>query len=373
MDFATLFIDKGGMRKNIPGFSESFSFAELGFWGEYSFFDFALYNIRTESKYIVCEKELRKNINSILQKWDEKTADYILYSSDFDSVNEFINKIEEDILIIYTINFAAVTKENSIINEVENYLKSNEKGIEKISVDSIPVDVYITDRQYLLKQIESMKNRIPAGTAVFDYITDEILETGFDRIADIDGEILFNSSAGQFFENNISLISEKKSAFMESFLRLTPPPVEKESFIGKKGEVLNSIISSNSRIDGYVENSVIFSNVTVKRNAEVINSVIMSGNQIGKNVTIENTLILPNYKQTGSNSNIQDKSVIGGKSRKLSNSDYPEQINNGITVLGMNSSIPVKFSAESGSLIGADIPAARLKEIGKIKKSGSVL
>ena len=373
MDFATLFIDKGGMKKNIPGFSESFSFAELGFWGEYSFFDFALYNIRTESKYIVCEKELRKNINSILQKWDDKSTDFILYNSDVDSVKDILEKIEEDILIIYNINFAAVTSDKNIINVTENYKEKNEKGIVKLSINSVPVDVYISDRHSLIKHIDNMRNRIPSGTAVFDFIIDEILETGFDRIVDIDGKMLFNSSANQFFENNISLIKEKKSVLIESFLRLTPSPIEKESFIGKKGEVVNSIISSNSRIDGYVENSIIFANVIIKPNAEVINSVIMNGNQIGKNVTVENSLIFPNYKQTGNNSNIQDRSVIGGKSRKLRNSDYPEQIINGMTVIGMNSSIPAKFTAEPGSLIAADIPAARLKELGKIKKSGSVI
>ncbi len=77
---------------------------------------------------------------------------------------------------------------------------------------------------------------------------------------------------------------------------------------------MNSIISSNAKVEGTVENSVIFSGVTVKQNAVIKNSVIMNGNQIGKNVNIQNSVVLPNNRQTGNVSNIQDKSVIGGKS-----------------------------------------------------------
>ena len=99
----------------------------------------------------------------------------------------------------------------------------------------------------------------------------------------------------------------------------------------------------------------------------------MNGNQIGKNVCIENSIVLPNLRQTGSNSNIQDKCIIGGKASKAKNSEYPDQIKDGMTVIGMNCSIPSKFTAEPGSLIGADISSARLKEIKKIKKCGSVI
>ena len=373
MNCTTLFIDKGGIRKNIPGFSDFFSVSELGFWGEYSFLDFALYNIKSENVFFICEKEIRKNINSTLLKWDEKNYDFFPYKSDIDSVKDFLNSIEDDVLIIYDINFAAAAAEDGITKAVNDFVENKSVLIEKLSINSIPVDIYITDKKILIEQIDSMRNRMPSGTAVFDYITDEILATGFERIRDIDGDVLFNSTVKQIYKSNISLVEGGSSEIMESFMQNTPAPIEKESSIGKKGEVKNSIISSNSKIEGYVENSVIFSGVTVKPDTIIKNSVIMNGNQIGKNVNIENVLILPNNKQTGSNSNIQDKSIIGGKSSKVKNKDYPDQINSGITVVGMNSTIPAKFVAEPGSLIGADILLSRLKEIKKIKKSGSVV
>ncbi len=72
MTFTTLFIDKGGIKKDIPGFSDSFSASEFGFWGEYSLLDFALFNTGAGKGIFICEKEIRKNINNVLFKWDEK-------------------------------------------------------------------------------------------------------------------------------------------------------------------------------------------------------------------------------------------------------------------------------------------------------------
>ncbi len=373
MTFTTLFIDKGGINKDIPGFSEIFSASELGFWGEYSFLDFSLYNVNSIQNIFICEKEIRKCISNVMLKWDERRFDFFPYRSDLDSVESFLRKIEDDILVFYNINFAAAVEENEVRNAVKDFADRKSGKIEKISVNSIPVDIYIADKKTVLKNLDSMQNRIKPETNIFDFILEEILATEFENMIDIKGDILFNNSISQFYNNNIALLNRNSSDLMESFMKNTPPPHEKDSVIGRKGDVVNSIISSNSRIEGYVENSVIFSGVNIKQNSVIRNSVIMSGNQIGKNVNIENTLILPNFKNPVNISNIQDKCIIGANKSKARNSDYPEQIKEGLTVVGMNSIIPSKFVAEPGSLIGADVISTRLKELKKIKKSGSVV
>ena len=373
MSYTALFFDKGGIRKMIPGFSEVFSMSELSFWGEYSFIDFAFYNLQSNNKYIICEKEIRKSINTLVQKWDEKNIDYILYNSDIETIIEIIEKIEEDTLIFYDINFAALLDQDFLNKKIDEYEKNDVKDIWKISINSVPVDIYIARKKYFMDTLKKNRNIFKDTARHFDIILDEIFTTNLSDIIDIEGKILFNRSVSQFFDNNLSLLFSENDCFMKSFLRFTPPPLEKESVIGKKGEVKNSIISSNTIIEGYVENSVIFSNVIVKSNTEIRNSVIMNGNQIGKNVLIENSLIFPNYRQTGNNSNIQDKCIIGGKSRKAKNIDFPEHIKDGLTMIGMNSSLPRNFIAEPGSLIGADIASVRLKNIEKIKRNGTIL
>ena len=373
MTFTALFIDKGGINKDIPGFSEKFSASEFGFWCEYSLLDFALYNIMPEKCFFICEKDIRKNINNVLMKWDEKNYDFFPYNTEYENINELVSRIDDDIIVFYEINFGAVLEEDEFKKILEDFSINKKDKILKISIDEIPVDIYITDKRIIEKQIDSMKNRIKSGTNIFDFIMDDILSNEFDEMINLKGDLLFNKSVRQIYKNNISLLNIEKSVIMESFMKKTPDPVEKDSVITNKGSVINSIISSNSRIDGFVENSVIFSGVTVKQNCIIRNSVIMNGNNIGKNVCIENSIILPSFKQSGSNSNIQDKAVIGSSTSKAKNSKYPDQIKDGMTVVGMNSSLPSKFTAEPASLIGADISSAQLKEIKKIKKSGSVL
>ena len=372
MTFTALFIDKGGIKKDIPGFSENFSASEFGFWGEYSLLDFALYNIESDKCFFICEKEMRKSINNVLMKWDEKKYDFFPYESDYDNFSDFISRIDDEVIVFYDLSFGAVLRKNEFREIAENFNIHKNGKIIKVSINEIPVDIYIADKNCLEKQIDSMKNRITKETNIFDFILNEILANSFDEIINLKGDVLFNRSISQIFKNNISLLNIEKSEIMESFMNNTPDPVEKDSVITARGSVVNSIISSNSKIEGYVENSVIFSGVTVKQNCTIKNSVIMNGNHIGKNVSIENSIILPNLKQSGSNSNIQDRCIIGGRS-KVKNTKYPEQIREGMTVVGMNSSVPPKFTAEPGSLIGADISLSQLKEIKKIKKSGSVL
>lgn len=372
MTYTALFIDKGGIKKDIPGFSEKFSSSEFGFWGEYSLLDFALYNIDSDKCFFICEKEMRKSINNVLMKWDEKKYEFFPYNSDYDNFSEFIDRIDDEVIVFYDLSFGAVLQKNEFRKITENFKNNKKAEILKVSINEIPVDIYIADKSTVENQIDSMKNRIMKETNIFDFIMNEILANSFDEIINLNGDVLFNKSISQIFKNNISLLDIEKSDIMESFMNNTPDPVEKDSVITSKGNVVNSIISSNTRIEGFVENSVIFSGVTVKQNCVIKNSVIMNGNQIGKNVCIENSIVLPNLKQSGSNSNIQDRCIIGGKS-KAKNSKYPEQITEGMTVIGMNSSVPPKFTAEPGSLIGADISLSLLKEIKKIKKSGSVL
>lgn len=56
-------------------------------------------------------------------------------------------------------------------------------------------------------------------------------------------------------------------------------------------EVKNSLVSSGSIINGYVENSVIFKKVFVGENCVIKNSIIMNDVYLGDNVHLENCIV----------------------------------------------------------------------------------
>ena len=56
-------------------------------------------------------------------------------------------------------------------------------------------------------------------------------------------------------------------------------------------EVRNSLVSSGSIINGYVENSIIFKDVFVGENCSVKNSIVLNGAYLGDNVHLENCIV----------------------------------------------------------------------------------
>jgi glucose-1-phosphate adenylyltransferase len=59
---------------------------------------------------------------------------------------------------------------------------------------------------------------------------------------------------------------------------------------GENSKVTHSLIADGCKIDGDVENCVIFRNATIKAGAEVKDSIIMQGSVIGENCKISNVI-----------------------------------------------------------------------------------
>ncbi len=379
MHITSLFIDRGYFnKKNIPGFSSEFSLSAFPFWGEYNFLDFAYYNTilpidNTEiRRLLLCNKNVKKNAFASLSRWDDAMAEILSIDSEMDFVSELASLLAGDYVLLYDINHASLISETGKkkILEITESLDSDE--IVKLSINNVPVDIYLSPVNHFIELLEKNRNLMEKEKKFIETLVDEIMIGCFDQTINVEGNVYFNSTITQFYENNIALLYDGESNLMNNFLAAAPEPAEKDSFINKNSMVINSIISSNVKIEGYVENSIIFSDVVIKNNAKIINSVILNGNQIGKDVLISNALVFPNSKNPGSISNIQEKSVIGGNSKKAVNISYPDQIYNGLTFLGANPNTPKNFSIEPGGYMGADIPSVKLKKNNKIARNGSL-
>lgn len=115
-------------------------------------------------------------------------------------------------------------------------------------------------------------------------------------------------------------------------------PLAPPHYIGKTGKSLNSIIMSGCEIYGNVENSVLGSNVIVKKGAVVKNSIIMSDTTIESDALIDYSII--------------DEGVMVSKNAKIGES---KETAKGITVLGRNISVCEGAIVESGLIIDKDI------------------
>ena len=128
------------------------------------------------------------------------------------------------------------------------------------------------------------------------------------------------------------------------------PPVKTSS----KAQVKRSLVANGAIVNGYVENSIIFSRVFIEDDAVVKNSIIFNDTTVGRAATIDRAVI---DKQVW----IGPEAYIGFGDDYTPNRNQPEYLNSGITVLGKGSKIPgtvkVGRNCEIGSWLDAnDIP-----------------
>lgn len=85
-------------------------------------------------------------------------------------------------------------------------------------------------------------------------------------------------------ENGLTLYDDEWKIYSVS-------PVRPAQYIGKNAVVKNALVVEGCRVEGTVENSVLFEGVSVGKNTVIRDSVIMSGAKIGENVVIEKAIV----------------------------------------------------------------------------------
>lgn len=112
-------------------------------------------------------------------------------------------------------------------------------------------------------------------------------------------------------------------------------PNRPPQYLSSEAKVRNSMINKGTKIQGEVENSVIFYGVEIGRNAVIKDSVIMPNVKIEDGVYINKAII-------GQNSLIKDNARIG----------IGDAINYNVTVIGESETIINGAKIEHGSIVG---------------------
>ena len=115
-------------------------------------------------------------------------------------------------------------------------------------------------------------------------------------------------------------------------------PLAPPHYIGEGAKTFNSIIMSGCEIYGIVENSVLSSNVIVKKGAVIKNSIIMGDVVVGENSTVEYSII--------------DENVSIGNNAKIGQS---QEENKGIALLGRGITICDNAVIGGGEIVDKDI------------------
>ncbi|MFW6138527.1 MAG: hypothetical protein ACOC7U_05075 [Spirochaetota bacterium] len=177
-----------------------------------------------------------------------------------------------------------------------------------------------------------------------------------------------------YYNVHFSFLKKAEDFTRVSILPLMENSREKEfSQVGGSGFVKNSFISDSCFINGYVQESILFSNTKVAKGARVYHSIIMGNNNIGEGAEIKNSIICDNGELFARVSpNIGERARIGSDRPWGTNERYPDFIYGGITLVGQNVEIPRGFRVSGNCYIASNTEKAQLKERKEILSGESV-
>ena len=138
------------------------------------------------------------------------------------------------------------------------------------------------------------------------------------------------------YEANMDLLGDKPKfdVFDTSWKIQSRSPLAPPHFVGEGAKTADSIIMSGCEIFGDVENSVLASNVIVKKGAKVRNSILMSGVVVEENSVIDYSIV--------------DENTAIGKNCKIGDE-------NKITVLARGIHVSDDATVKGGNIVDSDI------------------
>jgi glucose-1-phosphate adenylyltransferase len=147
------------------------------------------------------------------------------------------------------------------------------------------------------------------------------------------------------WEANLDLLNPKVDLDLsdDSWKIYSRNPIAPPHFISDKAKVENSMIGEGCCIDGGVDYSILFSNVTIEEGAKVRYSIIMPGTTIKSGAVVE-------YAIVAENAVIEEDAHIGESPEEIDNLD-----NWGVTVIGEKVTIGKNAKVKAKEMIDTDV------------------
>ena len=176
-------------------------------------------------------------------------------------------------------------------------LKLDSKGqIADVAVDYIAsadylasMDIFVMSKKYLRDTIREFIAR-----NLFHMDRDLILGQWQKNAISInvyqfEGVALFNESLNEYYHNSLSLVDPeiRHDLFEGNHPVFTRVRDRVPSYYGADCQIKNSILADGCMLEGSVENSVLFRQVTIGKDAQVRNSVIMNDTVVGEGAQLE--------------------------------------------------------------------------------------
>jgi len=173
------------------------------------------------------------------------------------------------------------------------------------------MDIFVLSKKFLVKSVKEMIARDK-----FHMDRDLVMGGWNHGVVSVntyafEGVALFNESVEEYFANSMALIKKdvRNDIFNGAHVIYTKVRDRVPTYYGEECEVEDSLIADGCFIDGEVENSILFRQVTVAEDAEVEDCILMNDCVVGKGAELKycildkNVTVTPGAKLIGTKKN----------------------------------------------------------------------
>ena len=184
--------------------------------------------------------------------------------------------------------------------QIDLALKVEDGEIKDMVVDYVApadyvasMDIFVLSKKFL---IQSVKFLIARDKFHMDR---DLVMGGWNRgqvsvnVYAFDGVAMFNESVEEYFRNSMSLIKKevRQNLFHGNHPVYTKVRDRVPTYYGEGCEIENSLIADGCMLDGEVEESILFREVTVAKDAEIENCIIFNDAVIGEGAELKYVIL----------------------------------------------------------------------------------
>ena len=187
------------------------------------------------------------------------------------------------------------------VKQLDLALKLGENGtVADMAVDYVAPTDYVASMDIFVMSKAWLMNQVKEHVAHNMYHMDRDLVMGLWQkdaasinVYEFDGIAMFNESVEEYFYNSLSLIKKdvRRGMFASNHPIYTKVRDRVPTYYGESCEIENCIIADGCMLDGEVENSVLFRQVTICEGAEVEDCIIMNDSVVGEGAKLKYVIL----------------------------------------------------------------------------------
>ena len=162
------------------------------------------------------------------------------------------------------------------------------------------MDIFVINKKYLVEQVKECVARN------LYHMDRNLVMGGWNRglvtvnVYQHEGVALFNESIDEYYKNTLSLVKKevRDDIFAGAHPVYTKVRDRVPTYYGEGCEIEDVLVADGCMLDGKVENSVLFRQVTVAEGAEVEDAIVMNNCVIGEGAKLKNVILDKNVTVT---------------------------------------------------------------------------